>query len=108
VDSLLSFREAVSHVLALVGAVFDFLLRLKALIGEHFGSEGLIAAYLVVGVLTVVLLSKLVRLLIATVKYLVLPAVILAFVGSLFLPYSFTAILPVTASLCSLMLLAKA
>lgn len=77
------------------------------LIVEYFGQTGLYAAYIVVAALTLFVLSKLVKLTFATLKYLVLPAFVLAFAGSFFVPYTFMSLLPVTVSVCSLVLLFK-
>ncbi|KAA3634478.1 MAG: hypothetical protein DWP97_06975 [Calditrichaeota bacterium] len=79
----------------------------QRLIVENFGQTGLYAAYIMVAALTLFVLSKLVKLTFSTLKYLVLPAFVLAFAGSFFVPYSFTALLPVTVSVCSLLLLFK-
>ncbi len=79
----------------------------RELIEQNFGYNGLIAAYIILGVLAIVVISRLVRIALATVRYLIVPAVALAFVGSLLLPYSFFILLPVTATLCSLVLLFK-
>ena len=80
---------------------------LKGFILEHFGTNGLYASYLVLFVLVVVIISRLAKITISTLKYLVVPALALAFLGSFFLPYSFLAILPATATFCSLFLLFK-
>ena len=84
------------------------LLSLKSWISDHFGNNGLIAALIIGGVLVFYLLTQLVRLAIATIKYLVLPAIALAFLATLLLPVSFAAALPVTAVLCSIFLIFKA
>ena len=74
---------------------------------EHFGQNGLYAAYIVIGALGLFLLSLVARLTFSTLKYLVVPSVALAFAGSIFAPYSFAALLPVTVSVCSLFLIFK-
>lgn len=79
----------------------------KALILQHFGQNGLYAAYIVLAVLSLFVISKLVQLAFSAVKYLIIPSVVLAFLGSLFVPYSFTSLLPVTVTACSLFLLFK-
>jgi len=79
----------------------------KAWILEHFGNHGLIAAMVVLGVMAVFVVSQLIRLTLATIKYLVIPSVILAYLASLFLPVTFTTALPVTVTGCSLVLLIK-
>ena len=83
-------------------------MQLKSWIVEHFGNNGLIAAIIIAGVLLFYLVIQLIRLAIATLKYLVLPAIALAFLATLILPISFYAALPVTAVLCSIFLIFKA
>ncbi len=83
-----------------VGSAQNFIL-------EQFGQNGLYAAYIVAAALGIFILSKLVKLTISTVKYLVIPSMALAFVGSFFVPYSFPTLLPVTVTICSLFLLFK-
>lgn len=83
-------------------------LQLKYWIVQHFGNNGLIAAMIIAGVLLFYAVIQLVRLAIATLKYLVLPAIALAFLATLILPVSFYVALPVTAVLCSIFLIFKA
>jgi len=73
----------------------------------HFGQNGLYAAYLVGGVLLIYVLSKLIKITFAAVKYLVVPGVGLALVGSFVSPYPFMFLLPITLTACSLLLLFK-
>lgn len=80
---------------------------IKGTIVEHFGENGLIAAYIATAAFLVFILSRLAKITFSTVKYLAIPAVALAFLGSLFIPYSFFALLPVTVTACSLVLLFK-
>jgi hypothetical protein len=87
--------------------VSGFLGPVRQYIVDNFGQSGLMAAYLVVAVLVLVLISKLVGVGLSALKYLVIPAVALAFVASLFLPFSFITALPVTATVCSLFMLFK-
>ncbi len=79
----------------------------KGLIVEHFGSNGLIAAYIVLAVLILVIVSRLAKITFSTLKYLVIPATALAVLGSFVLPYSFAMLLPMTVTGCSLFLLFK-
>jgi hypothetical protein len=79
----------------------------KGFIVETFGPNGLIAAYVVLAVIILIVVAKLGKITFSAVKYLVIPAVALAFLASLFLPYSFAAALPITVTLCSLFLLFK-
>ena len=86
---------------------FGFIEPARDFILSTFGQNGLYAAYIVLAVAVLVLLSRLVKLTFATMKYLVIPAIALAFLGSLFVPMTFYALLPVTVTACSLVLLVK-
>jgi hypothetical protein len=74
---------------------------------DNYGQTGLIAAYITLAVLVMFVVSRLVKLTYSAVKYLVIPAVALAFLASICTPFSFTAALPVTVTVCSLVLLFK-
>ena len=107
--SLLSIIEKlVDRASELFNTYVGFLSSVKEVIVQHFGHNGLVAAYIILGVLAVVLISRLIKITLAAIKYLIVPAVALAFVGSLLLPFSFFILLPVTATACSLVLLFKA
>ena len=80
---------------------------IKGLILEHFGPNGLVASYIVLAVLVLVIISRLAKITFASFKYLVIPAVALAVLGSFVLPYSFVLLLPVTVVACSLFMLFK-
>jgi hypothetical protein len=80
---------------------------LKGMILERFGYTGLIAAYIAVTVIGLLIIYRLMKVTFAAIKYLVIPAVGLALLASICLPYSFAAALPVTVTGCSLVLLLK-
>lgn len=82
-------------------------LPLKATIQTHFGSNGLVAFYITLGVLAFLLAYKLIQLAFAALKFVVLPSIALAFLATLIFPLSFAAILPFTVAGCSLILLFK-
>ena len=77
----------------------------KGFIISHFGQNGLYAAYIGAAVIVLFLVSRLTKLTFSAIKYLVIPAVALAFLASLFLPFSFAAALPISVTVCSLFLL---
>ncbi|MBU8934004.1 MAG: hypothetical protein KOO62_08340 [candidate division Zixibacteria bacterium] len=79
----------------------------RELIVEHFGENGLIAAYIALGVIVLFVISRVAKIGFSAVKYLVIPAVGVAAVVSFVTPYSFSVTLPVTVTLCSLLLLFK-
>lgn len=80
----------------------------KELIVSHFGENGLLAAYIAGGVLLLILISRLAKVSFATLKFLVIPSVVVAGLATYFLGFSFAVSLPVTVTLCSLVLLFKA
>ena len=79
----------------------------RELIVEHFGENGLIAAYIALGVVGLFIISRVAKIGFSAVKYFVVPAVGLAVVVSFVTPYSFSVTLPITVTLCSLLLLFK-
>lgn len=76
-------------------------------IGNQFGSEGIIAFYIVTAVVGFLLVTKLIGLVFSFIKYLALPALILAWILALLTPYSFGAMLPATTIGCALVFLFK-
>lgn len=79
----------------------------KQFIVENFGQTGLMATYIAGAVLILFVVSRIAKLTFSTVKYLVIPSIALAFLVSLFMPYSFAVALPVSVTVCSLFLLFK-
>ena len=74
---------------------------------ENFGQNGLYAAYIVLAALAVFLITRLLKITLSAVKYLVIPGIGLALLGSFVLPYPFLFLLPITMTACSLLLLFK-
>jgi hypothetical protein len=83
-----------------LGSVRDF-------ITDTFGQNGLIACYVLLGVISVLLVSKLAKLTFSALKFLVIPSVALAVLATFVLTVPFVAALPVTVTGCSLVLLFK-
>lgn len=79
----------------------------KAFIVEHFGQNGLLAAYVVIGVIILLVVAKLAKTALSTVKYLVIPAFALALLAMYLVGWSFYTALPVTVTACALLLLFK-
>ena len=79
----------------------------KMYVIDHFGETGLIATYIALAVLVLFVVSRIAKLTFSAVKYLVIPALAIAFLASIFSPYSFAAALPVSVTVCSLFLLFK-
>lgn len=80
---------------------------IKAQIVEHFGQNGLYATYIVLAALLLFMIMAITRVAFSALKYLVIPAVALAFVGSLLTSYNFVSLLPVTVAASSVFLLVK-
>lgn len=74
---------------------------------EQMNSAELFAVATVIAVISLLLVSKLLRIVYATMKYLAIPAVVLAFLGSVLLSIPFFSLLPFTATGCALVLLYK-
>jgi hypothetical protein len=109
VSSIWITVQQVMH--AIVGLAAEFVRSLapvRDLIVDKCGQPGLIAAYVALGVIGLVVVHRLLKITFAILKYLVIPSVGLAFLGTLVLPFSFTFLLPITVALCSLVLLIKA
>ena len=103
------------QIAALFGSLTDFAQQnistvetARDYILQRFGQNGLYAAYVALGVLGAVVLYRLIKISLLAIKYLVVPAVVLALLASFILPYSFATVLPITVTLCSLVLLVKA
>jgi len=97
--------EAADNATVAAEEYSDILSSIKGFVVDNFGQHGLMAAYLVLTVIIVLIISKLAKLTFSSLKYLVIPSIGLAFLATLFLPCSFVAVLPVTVTLCSLFLL---
>ncbi|MEA2030809.1 MAG: hypothetical protein U9N55_04350 [candidate division Zixibacteria bacterium] len=78
---------------------------IKELIVQHFGQNGLIAAYIALAVLLLLLFYQLAKIGFSTVKYLIIPSIGIAMVVHFATSYSFFMLLPVTVVLFSLVLL---
>ncbi|RKX30064.1 MAG: hypothetical protein DRP47_00040 [Candidatus Zixiibacteriota bacterium] len=79
----------------------------KELILDNFGQNGLIATYIVLGVLLLFIISRIAKIGYSAIKYLLVPSVGVAVLVSFVTPYSFFIALPVTVTLFSLVLLFK-
>jgi hypothetical protein len=73
----------------------------------NFGETGLIAVGIGLAAITLLFTIKLSKVGFAVLKYMALPGVALAAVGSLLLSQSFFVLLPITVIACSLLLLFK-
>jgi hypothetical protein len=106
-ELLSQFKAAAEEVTVRAGEYSGVLAAGRQYILDNFGQTGLIATYITLGVLAVFVVSRLVMMAWAAVKFLVVPSVVLAYLASLVLPVPFGVALPVTVTLCSLVLLFK-
>ncbi len=107
-DSLIVQSAAyLSSMTASSGDLKSLVTAAEQAIHTHFGTNGVIAAYVLTGALGIAVLNKMIKLALSAVIYLVIPALALAWLGSLVLPYSFAALLPFTTGGCSLFFLFK-
>lgn len=95
--------EAVGHA----EEYTTFLAPVQDYIVKTFGENGLIATYIALAVLVLFAITRAAKLTFSAVKYLVIPALALSFLATLFLPITFAAALPVSVTVCSLFLLFK-
>jgi hypothetical protein len=100
-------KELLQQLAARAGEFSGTLAAARGYILDHFGNSGLIAAYVLLAVLGFVVVYRLVKITIAAIKYVVIPAVVLALLATMILPYPFATVLPVTVTGCSLVLLIK-
>ncbi len=76
-------------------------------IQTHFGTPGLVAA-LILGLSILVLIAvKLLKIAFDVLRFVVIPSVVVTFLATFFLPFSFVYILPVTVALFSVVLIVK-
>lgn len=101
-------RQALDFLLGLLTPLLDLIPGVRDYLLEQFGPAGLLAAFVAAAAIVCLTLWQIIKIGFATVKYLVIPSLALAFVGSLVLPVSFATLLPVTVALCSVLLLFKA
>jgi hypothetical protein len=76
-------------------------------IQTHFGTPGLIAALILSLSILALIAVKLLKIAFDVLRYVVIPSVVVTFIATFFLPYSFVYILPVTVALFSVVLIVK-
>jgi len=74
---------------------------------DHFGQNGLYAAYFLAAAVAALILYKLVKLSFDLLFFVGLPSAAVSFILSLFLPYSFFHLLPITSAVLMLGLIIK-
>jgi hypothetical protein len=76
-------------------------------IQTRFGTPGLIAALVLSLSILALIASKLLKIAFDVLRYVVVPSVVVTFIATFFLPYSFVYIMPVTVALFSVVLIVK-
>ena len=74
----------------------------------HFGTPGLIAGMVLGLSILALIVAKLLKIVFDVLRYVVVPSVVVTFIATLFLPYSFVHILPATVALFTVILIVKA
>jgi hypothetical protein len=76
-------------------------------IQSHFGTPGLIAAAVLSISIGALVVLKLLKIAFDVLRFVVIPSVVVTFIATYFLPYSFVYILPVSVALFSVVLIIK-
>ncbi|MCX6834203.1 MAG: hypothetical protein NTW07_03565 [candidate division Zixibacteria bacterium] len=105
-ELLAQIKAFVESAIARAGEYSGVVAGAQQYIVEHFGQKGLIAAYITLGALALFVVWTLVKLTIKAAMYLAI-AIALAYLASTLTPLSFSDALPVTVTVCALVLLFK-
>jgi hypothetical protein len=76
-------------------------------IQSHFGTPGLFATAVLGLSILALIVAKLLKIVFNVFRYVVIPSVVVTFIATLFLPYTFAHILPATVALVSVVLMVK-
>jgi hypothetical protein len=76
-------------------------------IQSHFGTLGLFAFIVLSLSILALIVAKLLKIAFDVLRYVIVPSVVVAFIATFFLPYSFVNILPVPVGLFSVVLIIK-
>jgi hypothetical protein len=106
-ELLTQARDLIDQASVKAQELSGVLTSIRDFIFDNFGQNGLYAAYVAGAVLCFLVVSWLVRLAFSTIKYIVIPSVVLALLVSFVSPLSFGAALPATVTACSLVMLFK-
>lgn len=94
---------------SILSSLKEFVMSAIDFIRTRYGDIGLLAAVIVLLTPVALLIQKVLNLVFATLRYLIIPAIILAVLGDAFLEsYTFMECLPVTSMACTLYLITKA
>lgn len=73
----------------------------------HFGTPGLIAAIILGLSIAALIVSKLLKIAFNILRYVVIPSMVVTFIATNFLPYSFVDVLPAAVALFAVALIVK-
>jgi hypothetical protein len=79
----------------------------KNFIQERFGTPGLVATLILTVSIGALLASKILKIAFDVLRFVVVPSVVVTFIATYFLPFSFIYILPATVALFSVVLIIK-
>ncbi len=99
--------ELLQQLTGLLETLPDGLASAKDALLDKFGTPGLIAVILLCLSAAVLLIMKITKISFDVIRYVVIPSVVLSFIATQILPYSFVFILPLTVSFFSLVLIVK-
>lgn len=100
-------EHLLDNLAGFLGQLPDSLESAGKFIQEQFGTAGVIAAVIFVVSIGAMLVVKIVKAGFNILRYVVVPSVVVTFIATYFLPYSFGYILPVTVSFFSVILMVK-
>ncbi len=104
---LTGWKTLTTGLQSLAGGLTEKVIGIHGELVAGLGMTGTLALYLTVGTLALLVLWRMVRLSFDVIRCVVIPAVVVAFVGAWLMPFSFYHILPVSAALFSGVLLLK-
>ncbi|PKK82413.1 MAG: hypothetical protein CVT49_13830 [candidate division Zixibacteria bacterium HGW-Zixibacteria-1] len=100
-------NEIMQNVMAQFSDPSGLFITTRTFIQDRFGTPGLIAAAILLVSIAGMILSKAVKMSFDILRYVVIPAVAVTFIGTYFLPLSFVYIFPVTVAFFSIVLIVK-
>jgi len=106
-DFINEFKQLIISLISQADNFKAVIESLQNLILKQFGQNGLYATYILIAAMILFTTAKLLKIIYVTVKYIVIPSLVLALAGSTFFPYSFASLLPISVSVCSVVLLFK-
>jgi hypothetical protein len=100
-------EEILQQIYGLLETLPDSLASAKDALLETFGTPGLIAIVILFLSVAVLLVMKITKMTFDVIRYVAVPSVVISFLATYFLPYSFVFVLPLAVSFFSLVLIVK-